>query len=78
YRLLLFSQRNCGRRLPRAAAPETDLSLHTPWHLVADIERLRARLGIATWLLFGNSWGSTLALTYAENHPERVAEIVLS
>ncbi|TCA27741.1 prolyl aminopeptidase [Rhizobium leguminosarum bv. viciae] len=78
YRIILFDQRNCGRSLPSAADPQTDLSLNTTWHLVADIERLRARLGIDSWLLFGNSWGSTLALAYAETHRDRVAAIVLS
>ncbi|WP_374108219.1 alpha/beta fold hydrolase [Rhizobium leguminosarum] len=78
YRIILFDQRNCGRSLPSAADPETDLSVNTTWHLVADIGRLRAYLGIDTWLLFGNSWGSTLTLAYAETHPERVAAIVLS
>ncbi|OWV78803.1 proline iminopeptidase [Rhizobium sp. R635] len=78
YRIILFDQRNCGRSLPSAADPETDLSLNTTWHLVADIERLRNYLGIETWLLLGNSWGSTLALAYAETHPERVAAVVIA
>ncbi|PDT07687.1 prolyl aminopeptidase [Rhizobium sp. M1] len=78
YRIVLFDQRNCGRSLPSAADPTTDLSLNTTWHLVADIERLRLSLDIDSWLLFGNSWGSTLALAYAETHPQRVAAIVLS
>ncbi|ARO30277.1 proline iminopeptidase 1 [Rhizobium sp. NXC14] len=78
YRIILFDQRNCGRSLPSAADPETDLSLNTTWHLVADIERLRLFLGIDSWLLFGNSWGSTLALAYAESHPQCVRAIVIS
>ncbi|MBY4606879.1 prolyl aminopeptidase [Rhizobium sp. 9T] len=78
YRIVLFDQRNCGRSLPSAADPTTDLSLNTTWHLVADIEKLRLSLDIDSWLLFGNSWGSTLALAYAETHRERVAAIVLS
>ncbi|KPH08293.1 prolyl aminopeptidase [Rhizobium acidisoli] len=78
YRIILFDQRNCGRSLPSAADPETDLSLNTTWHLVADIERLRVFFDIDTWLVFGNSWGSTLALAYAETHPQRVAAIVIS
>ncbi|MBB2751147.1 UNVERIFIED_ORG: proline iminopeptidase [Rhizobium aethiopicum] len=78
YRIILFDQRNCGRSLPSAADPETDLSLNTTWHLVGDIERLRVFFGIDTWLVFGNSWGSTLALAYAETHPQRVAAIVIS
>ncbi|MDK4734054.1 prolyl aminopeptidase [Rhizobium sp. CNPSo 3490] len=78
YRIILFDQRNCGRSLPSAADPETDLSCNTTWHLVADIERLRLFLGIESWLLFGNSWGSTLALAYAESHPQCVRAIVIS
>jgi len=78
YRIILFDQRNCGRSLPSAADPGTDLSGNTTWHLVADIERLRVFFGVETWLLLGNSWGSTLALAYAETHPERVAAIVIA
>ena len=78
YRIILFDQRNCGRSLPSAADPETDLSGNTTWHLVADIERLRLFFGVETWLLLGNSWGSTLALAYAETHRERVAAIVIA
>ncbi|MDO3436026.1 prolyl aminopeptidase [Rhizobium sp. CBN3] len=78
YRIILFDQRNCGRSLPSAADPETDLSLNTTWHLVADIESLRLFLGIDRWLLFGNSWGSTLALAYAETHPQHVTAMVIS
>ncbi|MBB3134995.1 proline iminopeptidase [Rhizobium pisi] len=78
YRIILFDQRNCGRSLPSAADPEADLSLNTTWHLVADIEQLRTYHRVDSWLLFGNSWGSTLALAYAETHPERVAAIVIA
>ncbi|WP_454849532.1 prolyl aminopeptidase [Rhizobium binxianense] len=78
YRIILFDQRNCGRSLPSAADAETDLSLNTTWHLVADIERLREHFGVEAWLVFGNSWGSTLALAYAETHPERVRGIVIA
>ena len=72
YRVLLFDQRGCGRSTPFAS-----LEANTTWHLVADIERLRAMLGVERWLVFGGSWGSTLALAYAQAHPERVSELVL-
>ncbi|MBB3522657.1 MULTISPECIES: prolyl aminopeptidase [Rhizobium] len=78
YRIILFDQRNCGRSLPSAADRKTDLSLNTTWHLVGDIERLRLFFGIDAWLVFGNSWGSTLSLAYAETHPQRVVAIVIS
>jgi proline iminopeptidase len=77
YRIVLFDQRGCGRSTPHASAPDADLSANTTWHLVADIERLRRRLGIDRWQVFGGSWGSTLALAYAEAHPDRVTELVL-
>jgi proline iminopeptidase len=72
YRIVVFDQRGCGRSRPSASLIE-----NTTWHLVADIERLRKHLGIERWLVFGGSWGSTLALAYAEAHPERVTELVL-
>ncbi len=72
YRIVVFDQRGCGRSRPSANLVE-----NTTWHLVADIERLRKHLGIDRWLVFGGSWGSTLALAYAETHPERVTELVL-
>jgi proline iminopeptidase len=78
YRLVLFDQRNCGRSTPHAADPATDLGANTTWHLVADAELLRERLGIERWLVFGGSWGSTLGLAYSVTHPDRVTEIVLS
>ncbi|MEU1392736.1 MULTISPECIES: prolyl aminopeptidase [unclassified Nonomuraea] len=78
YRIILFDQRNCGRSRPHAADPATDLSANTTHHLVADMERLREHLGVDRWLLYGGSWGSTLILAYAEAHPERVSEIVLT
>ncbi|WP_348260548.1 alpha/beta fold hydrolase, partial [Salmonella enterica] len=53
------------------------LDNNTTWHLVADIERLREMAGVEQWLVFGGSWGSTLALAYAQTHPERVSEMVL-
>jgi proline iminopeptidase len=77
YRIVLFDQRNCGRSTPPASDPAVDLSANTTQHLVADIERLREHLGIERWLVLGGSWGSTLALAYAETHPERVTELVL-
>jgi proline iminopeptidase len=72
YDVLLFDQRGCGRSTPFAG-----LEANTTWHLVADIERLREMLGIERWLVFGGSWGSSLALAYAETHPGRVTELVL-
>ncbi|MEO1969357.1 MAG: prolyl aminopeptidase [Sphingomonadaceae bacterium] len=72
YDVLLFDQRGCGRSTPHA-----DLTANTTWHLVADTERLRAMIGVEQWLVFGGSWGSTLALAYAQSHPERVSELVL-
>ncbi len=71
-------QRGCGRSTPHASDIHTDLSTNTTAHLLADIERLRAHLGIEKWLVFGGSWGSTLALAYAERHPSRVTEIILA
>jgi len=78
YRVVLFDQRGCGRSRPHASDPVTDMSVNTTEHLLADMERLREHLGIERWLLFGGSWGSTLILAYAERHPERVSEIVIT
>lgn len=72
YDVVLFDQRGCGKSTPHAC-----LEANTTWHLVADMERLREQFGIEKWLVFGGSWGSTLALAYCETHPERVSEIVL-
>jgi proline iminopeptidase len=72
YRIVLFDQRGCGRSRPYAA-----LQGNTTWELVEDIERLREHLGIRRWQVFGGSWGSTLALAYAQTHPRRVTELVL-
>ncbi|HVI04291.1 MAG TPA: prolyl aminopeptidase [Enhygromyxa sp.] len=72
YRIVLFDQRGCGQSTPHAC-----LEANTTWDLVADMEALREHLGIARWQVFGGSWGSTLALAYAERHPERVTELVL-
>jgi proline iminopeptidase len=78
YRVVLFDQRNSGRSTPHASDPFVDLSTNTTRHLIADIELLRERLDIERWMVFGGSWGSTLALAYAERFPERVTEMVLS
>ncbi|MFF8280590.1 prolyl aminopeptidase [Streptomyces lateritius] len=78
YRIVQFDQRGCGRSLPHASDPATDMSVNTTAHLVADMERLRAHLGVERWLLYGGSWGSTLILAYAEAYPERVSEIVIA
>jgi proline iminopeptidase len=72
YRVILFDQRGCGRSRPHA-----NVEANTTWHLVADIERIRDALGIESWIVFGGSWGATLALLYAEAHPERAAHLVL-
>jgi proline iminopeptidase len=77
YRIVLFDQRNAGRSTPWAGEPEVDLSANTTAHLLRDIEQLREHLGIDRWLLFGGSWGVTLALAYAEAFPARVSELVL-
>ena len=78
YRVVLFDQRGSGRSKPHASHPDTDLSGNTTPHLLSDIEALRQHLGIDRWLVFGSSWGSTLALAYAQKHPRRVSEMVLS
>jgi len=72
YRIVLFDQRGSGKSTPHASLVD-----NTTWHLVSDVEALRAHLGIEKWQVFGGSWGSTLALAYAEKHPERVTELVL-
>lgn len=72
YRVVLFDQRGCGRSTPHA-----ELRNNTTWHLVSDMERIRERLGIERWQLFGGSWGSTLSLAYAQQHPDRVTELIL-
>ncbi|BAW05473.1 prolyl aminopeptidase [Nocardia seriolae] len=76
YRIVVFDQRGCGRSTPHIA-DGASLEHNTTWHLVADIERLRTHLGVDRWLVFGGSWGSTLALSYAQAHPDRVTELVL-
>lgn len=72
YRIILFDQRGCGKSLPFASLED-----NTTWHLVEDMEKLREHLGIDKWMVFGGSWGSTLALAYSETHPERVSHLVL-
>lgn len=72
YRIVLFDQRGCGRSTPHAS-----LEANTTWDLVDDIETIRQRLDIEQWLLFGGSWGSTLALAYAQSHPQRVKGMIL-
>ncbi len=72
YRAILFDQRGCGRSRPYAS-----VHANTTAHLVSDIERIRRELDIERWILFGGSWGATLALVYAQEHPERAACLVL-
>ncbi|MCU1409246.1 MAG: proline iminopeptidase [Microbacteriaceae bacterium] len=77
YRIILFDQRGCGNSTPHASEADADLSVNTTWHLVDDMEKLREHLGIDRWQVFGGSWGSTLALAYAEKHTDRVTELIL-
>jgi proline iminopeptidase, Neisseria-type subfamily len=72
YRIILFDQRGSGRSTPHA-----NLVDNTTWHLVEDIETIRKHFGVERWMVFGGSWGSTLSLSYAEAHPDRVTELVL-
>jgi proline iminopeptidase len=72
YRIVLFDQRGCGKSRPTASLED-----NTTWHLVSDIEAIRAHLKIDQWQVFGGSWGSTLALAYSQKHPERCTELVL-
>ena len=72
YRIILFDQRGCGRSVPHAS-----LASNTTWHLVDDIERLRRHLGVEQWQIMGGSWGSTLALAYAQKYPGRVSALIL-
>lgn len=72
YRVILFDQRGCGRSRPHASVEN-----NTTWHLVADIERIRALLEIDRWTVFGGSWGATLALIYAQSHPDAVSHLIL-
>jgi proline iminopeptidase len=77
YRVVLFDQRNCGRSTPHASEPDIDLRTNTTHNLVADIERMRQHLEVDRWLVWGGSWGSTLALAYAEAHPGPTSEMIL-
>ena len=72
YRIILFDQRGCGR-----SKPHTCLEDNTTWHLIEDIESIREMLDIKKWLVFGGSWGSTLAIAYAQKHPKNVSQLVL-
>ena len=72
YRIILFDQRGCGR-----SKPHTCLEDNTTWHLIEDIESIREILDIKKWLVFGGSWGSTLAIAYAQKHPKNVSQLVL-
>jgi proline iminopeptidase len=74
---MLFDQRGCGRSTPHASDPDLDLTTNTTQNLVADMERLRRHLEIDRWLVWGGSWGSTLALAYAETYPDRVPDMIL-
>lgn len=76
-RVVGFEQRGCGRSIPHASDPSTSLATNTTDHLIQDMEKLREHLGIGAWILNGVSWGSTLALAYAQAHPQRVLSIVL-
>ena len=72
WRIILFDQRGCGK-----SEPSADLEENTTWHLVEDIEKIRQHFGVEQWVLFGGSWGSTLALAYAETYPERCKGLIL-
>jgi len=72
YRIILFDQRGCGRSTPHASLVD-----NTIWHLISDLDALRAHLGIERWQVFGGSWGSTLAIAYAQAQPDRVTELIL-
>lgn len=72
YRIILFDQRGSGK-----SVPHSNLQENTTWDLVSDIEKLREHLGVNRWVVFGGSWGSTLALAYAESYPDRVKAMIL-
>lgn len=72
YHIILFDQRGCGKSTPHAS-----LKNNTTWDLINDIEALRVKLKIDQWVIFGGSWGSTLALAYAETHPEKIIKLIL-
>jgi len=77
YRVALFDQRGCGRSTPHASSPDTDLTSNNTSNLIADIELLRQRLDVDRWLVLRGSWGTTLALAYAERYADRVTEMIL-
>jgi len=77
FKVVIFHQRGCGQSTPHASDPAADMSVNTTDHLISDIEQLREHLGIEKWLVYGGSWGTTLALAYAQRHPERVTEMIL-
>ena len=78
YRIVLLDQRGAGRSTPPASAYDTDMSVNTTAHLIADLELLRRHLGIERWLVWGVSWGSALGLRYAQTYPDVVSELVLT
>ena len=78
YQVILFDQRGCGRSTPHAGDPAVDLGANTTDHLIADIETLRGHVGINDWVIAGWSWGTTLALAYAQAHPQRVRAMALA
>jgi len=78
YRIVLFDQRGCGRSTPLANERDADLWTNTTAHLMGDIEQLRQLLNVETWTVLGMSWGTTLALAYAQTHPSRVSALVLA
>jgi proline iminopeptidase len=77
YRIVQFDQRGCGRSTPPVSDLQTTMTANTTDHLISDMEQLRTHLGAERWLVAGGSWGVTLALAYAERHPERVTELAL-
>jgi proline iminopeptidase len=77
YCIALFDQRNCGRSRPHAGDPNIDLTTNTTHHLIDDMELLRESLHVDQWLVLGGSWGSTLALAYAQAYPQRVTQVIL-
>lgn len=77
YNIVQFDQRNCGLSTPHASEHDVDLTTNTTAHLIADCERIRDHLEIDRWLVWGGSWGTTLALAYAQAHPNRVTEMIL-
>lgn len=77
HRIVVFHQRNCGLSVPHASSPAADMALNTTAHLVSDMELLRSHLGVERWIVHGGSWGTTLALAYAQAHPSRVSAMML-